>query len=135
MLNTILDNMGNIVAVFDLNGIMTFVTPSRQRILGYEKTNGLVAIRSILFIPTTGSRSSSPSIHPRRRQRDGAIPFSDKLFVDVFTTDEKPVPPGTKGSEPCALRPVWCESGIYFPISDNWLLFMIDQNKYERGHL
>jgi len=34
-LNTILDNMGDLVAVFDFNGIVKFVTPSYQRILGY----------------------------------------------------------------------------------------------------
>jgi PAS domain S-box-containing protein len=36
MLKTILDNMGDIVAVFDVNGILKFVTPSQQKILGYE---------------------------------------------------------------------------------------------------
>jgi PAS domain S-box-containing protein len=37
MLKTILDNMGDIVAVFDMNGVVKFVTPSYQKILGYDK--------------------------------------------------------------------------------------------------
>jgi diguanylate cyclase (GGDEF)-like protein/PAS domain S-box-containing protein len=36
-LSTIMDNMGDIVAVFDFNGIVTFVTDSYQRILGYGR--------------------------------------------------------------------------------------------------
>jgi diguanylate cyclase (GGDEF)-like protein/PAS domain S-box-containing protein len=36
-LSTIMDNMGDIVAVFDFNGIVTFVTESYQRILGYGR--------------------------------------------------------------------------------------------------
>jgi PAS domain S-box-containing protein len=37
MLKTILDNMGDIVAVFDMNGVVKFVTPSYKKILGYDK--------------------------------------------------------------------------------------------------
>jgi len=36
-LSTIMDNMGDIVAVFDFNGIVTFITDSYQRILGYGR--------------------------------------------------------------------------------------------------